>query len=76
MSQSAHGPDYDQVFVVRCWNEKLDKPASPPEWRMRVMHINSKTERHSDDLREISKFIEDALAASAVGDRGERDRKH
>lgn len=62
MSRCMRVPTDDQVFIIRCWNERRDIPAAPPQWRGRICNINSDTEIHFNDPTEVADFLAGCLA--------------
>ena len=55
-------PADDQVFIVRCWNERRDVPDGPAQWRVRVSHLNTDNEAYFNDPAEILLFLAKRLA--------------
>ena len=45
-------------FVIRLWLES-DRDRVPPEWRWKVLHVQSGHERHGRRLRDLMAFIEE-----------------
>lgn len=56
----------DQVFIVRCWDDRSDQTTGSPVWRLRVEHTNCATERHFADLPALCDFIGEALQRAAM----------
>lgn len=57
-------PVDDQVFIIRCWNERRGNPDKPALWRVRVTHLNSDQEVHFNSPLAIIDFITNCLAAA------------
>ncbi|MDE3076203.1 MAG: hypothetical protein KGJ86_12315 [Chloroflexota bacterium] len=55
-------------FVIRLWLES-DEPPTPPDWRWRVVHVQSGAERYGDRWADLLAFIA-ARAGAALNLRG------
>ena len=61
----------DQVFVVRVWREPHENGTTSCEWRGRVCHVNSRSERHFVGLTALMSALERALGQAADDSAGE-----
>ena len=52
----------DQVFIIRCWEERPESQVSRGEWRYRVSHINTKKNYHFSSLDEVQAFMEQKIS--------------
>ena len=52
-------PDEEQVqsFVIRLWRESGGYPGEPPEWRGRVIHVQSGRHTYFRDLATLVRFL-------------------
>lgn len=47
----------DVSFVIRLWLEPQEQ-AGPPQWRWRVLHVQSGDEAHFHSLRDVLAYVE------------------
>lgn len=61
---------YDQVFVLRCWRETPVTGAIDPDWRVRLVLVNTRERIHVFGIENAFGLIRQFLA-KAVGTKGD-----
>jgi hypothetical protein len=58
--------DFIQVFIIRIWRERTEKPNLTPKWKGVIEHLQSKKRVYIKDLSKISNFITPYLEEMGV----------
>ena len=65
MSKKSATVKYDQMFIIRCWEETPESRAGTAFWRYRVSHNNNvQQERHFSSLEDVQAYMQRTLCAA------------